>query len=1012
MRILRLFILLQVCSGIAFSQNQQAGQNESADYYYQLADKLNKVNRYDSAMMHILKSIALYRAEFGEQNEQTAKAYMLYGNVLSRIGQVDSARKTLHKSLQIREQVLPAGSPQIGENLMELGQAYLLMGKPAETSQYYQKALSILEAAYNPEDLEMARPYLLNGAFHRTIGDFESSFTFFNKVAKIQESKLPQPSPALAKTYALIGHNYRLTDQLNTALEYHQKALSINQQVFELQSNPVIATDYGALAEVYRQLEQYNLALEYAEKSISVYRKIFGQLHPLMIDVLGTKANVLIGMDLFEEALKSYLEVEQLLNAVFGPNSQYIGLIHNNIGSALRGMQQYDSALHYYNSSLQINEKIHGANSYYVIEGNINIGDVYSRKGDHEEALNFYLLANSLAQPQASLRSLRARIKGEIAQEHFLTGNLSEAGKYIQQSFAENIPSFNDTGDFSQNPEIGLFLNQETLLYSLQLKGKILDEMFSNEGGIEKLETNHQLYLQAEAMQQFYQRSLYKKSDLNTINHKFYLLYEKAIENAMKLYRETGEASSLNDAFEFNEKRSASILRNDLLDLAAKKVTNIPDAILSKERKLKQDIARYQQVIETNYSNENDSKLQSELFDMNRQYEEFIADLENKFPSYHRLKYKDITANLSALQSSLESEQAMLTYSLGQDGSFLFVIESDEVNVLKIPDQEQIGVTIDNYYNALQNESLVEEFGPTSNQLYQYLIAPAKSMIADKKHLIITHPSLLSVPFESLLEKLPKQKEIGDDDFGALSYLGNRYSLSYHYSASLWYLNHQKKQMKTDQLNLLALAPFSEGAGKVLSSRSDNSPLPESKEEVNQLYEMFVQNGHEASVSFSTSATKDFLFQGAKNASVLHIATHSEADFSTLNLARIRLAECLEKPADDADCCLYPSSIYTMELNAALVVLSSCDSGAGKEWQSEGIMSLGRAFLNAGARQVVSSLWEADDTFSRMFMIKFYEGFLNDQNSIEAFSAAKRAMIRNPDWSHPKYWSNFILIGQ
>jgi CHAT domain-containing protein len=64
--------------------------------------------------------------------------------------------------------------------------------------------------------------------------------------------------------------------------------------------------------------------------------------------------------------------------------------------------------------------------------------------------------------------------------------------------------------------------------------------------------------------------------------------------------------------------------------------------------------------------------------------------------------------------------------------------------------------------------------------------------------------------------------------------------------------------------------------------------------------------------------------------------------------------------------------IYGLKLSADLVVLSACNSALGKDLGSEGIVGLPRAFLIAGARRVVASLWKVDDDATAVFMQAFY----------------------------------------
>ena len=67
------------------------------------------------------------------------------------------------------------------------------------------------------------------------------------------------------------------------------------------------------------------------------------------------------------------------------------------------------------------------------------------------------------------------------------------------------------------------------------------------------------------------------------------------------------------------------------------------------------------------------------------------------------------------------------------------------------------------------------------------------------------------------------------------------------------------------------------------------------------------------------------------------------------------------------------SASRRLRLNAELTTLSACDTGVGKLQGQEGVSNLVEAFLVAGSKSVVASLWSADDTFASALMDRFYQ---------------------------------------
>ena len=94
-----------------------------------------------------------------------------------------------------------------------------------------------------------------------------------------------------------------------------------------------------------------------------------------------------------------------------------------------------------------------------------------------------------------------------------------------------------------------------------------------------------------------------------------------------------------------------------------------------------------------------------------------------------------------------------------------------------------------------------------------------------------------------------------------------------------------------------------------------------------------------------------------------------------------------------------------------LVVLSACETGKGEVKNSEGVYGLRKAFSDAGAQNIIMSLWKVDDKVTQEFMTRFYEIWLNDKTSIrEAFN--KTQLEIKAKYPQPYYWGAFILVGE
>ena len=78
----------------------------------------------------------------------------------------------------------------------------------------------------------------------------------------------------------------------------------------------------------------------------------------------------------------------------------------------------------------------------------------------------------------------------------------------------------------------------------------------------------------------------------------------------------------------------------------------------------------------------------------------------------------------------------------------------------------------------------------------------------------------------------------------------------------------------------------------------------------------------------------------------------------------------------------------------------------------EGVSNLARAFLLAGARTVLSTLWSIDDSFSAALMKSFYTAIADGRSKSEALVSAQRTLLRRfPETAVPYYWAGYVIEG-
>jgi len=183
--------------------------------------------------------------------------------------------------------------------------------------------------------------------------------------------------------------------------------------------------------------------------------------------------------------------------------------------------------------------------------------------------------------------------------------------------------------------------------------------------------------------------------------------------------------------------------------------------------------------------------------------------------------------------------------------------------------------------------------------------------------------------------------------------------------------------------------------------------LPGSRQEVTSIAGTI--SGASQLLLGAAAAETTFKSQPLTNFELIHFAVHGTANTQFPDRAALVLSN---SPGSADDGFLQIREIRDLPLNAALVTLSACDSGDGKLLGEEAIASLERAFLLAGARSVLASIWTADDAYTVGLMKRFYEHLMSGMDNGAALMRAKLDLLDEfPDQALPACWAGFTLVG-
>ena len=155
-------------------------------------------------------------------------------------------------------------------------------------------------------------------------------------------------------------------------------------------------------------------------------------------------------------------------------------------------------------------------------------------------------------------------------------------------------------------------------------------------------------------------------------------------------------------------------------------------------------------------------------------------------------------------------------------------------------------------------------------------------------------------------------------------------------------------------------------------------------------------------------ATKDEVLKRLSSVALVHIAAHGKMETGEVILAPNTTRETPQP--QEKDYLLTMKDVMEAGLRARLVVLSCCHSARG-EVMAEGVVGIARAFLGAGARAVVVTLWAIADEGTLEFMSFFYDALAKGKKASEALNQAMKCLRESETFKEVKYWAPFVLIG-
>ena len=365
---------------------------------------------------------------------------------------------------------------------------------------------------------------------------------------------------------------------------------------------------------------------------------------------------------------------------------------------------------------------------------------------------------------------------------------------------------------------------------------------------------------------------------------------------------------------------------------------------------------------------------------------------------------------LQDTQRALSPEEIFLEFALADPDSYCIVVTRSSSRLQRLPGKIALEKNIAPLLNAIRSG---KDVTPEARSVSRDLLSEIPELTKFKRILVSPDGDLHQLPFELLTN-------------GSGRRLLETHVVSYAPSGSVLTILRNRRAESNPSRTALAISASPVAPAGLPSAGASSpggaiglvprgvydldptqlAPLPSANDEARAVGSLLgsatstVLLGESASeVALKAEPLQDF--------KVLHFAVHGI--LSTKSPTRSAL---LLRPGSAEDGLLQAWEILNFKLRAELVTLSACDTGTGVAHGQEGVSSLVRPFLAAGARSVVANLWTADDAFSLALMREFYRRLATGADVAQSLRDAKLRMLElfGPQ-AVPKLWSGVLAYG-
>jgi CHAT domain-containing protein len=888
---------------------------------------------------------------------------------------------------------------------------FILLWSAFSAAVYGSSALIYPNPQESPSNLNLdslAKVFNNTGIKYVREGDFLLASEYFLKSLRIRESTPDFPKERLARGYFNYANIKLDLVFVDSAFIYYNKAEEI---LLKLESpNPdLLGMVLFEKGNCFTYKQDYSNAIVYIKRGISVL---------LQDSIIGDAESIVLAYEKLSRAYKQQGSIDEALDAALKAHYYALNYYNSRISNTLSSLgllykikKDYKEALNYYlKSEERINDEVRFSRGH-IISVYSNLGTTYWELGENDLAEFYFKKGFSLSPSTQVFLPMEGSLY--INYGYFLRsrGEYLRAKEVFQKALVLNIKDGK-----SSDIEMLSFNDFYSLTHAAQCFEGLADvnlSLFYEKGEKKYIQESLNFYSKALEIIDNITSEIQTEIDKIAVGENYHIIYLKAIQTSLLL--DTLRTEGLDYAVNISSKAKASALNLALAKERGLEFSGVPGQLINREQELRQVIGSLNEVY---YEEKQKGKpsiikleyLESRLFEVQKEYREFISSLESDYPGYYALKYDNTSVTIQKIQKRLSPTQVLIDYVLTHNALISFAISKNSFEWKSQSIDRTFYDSLDVFLKQVNPSSIVslnhqnfEDFVRSSYFLYRYLVKPYESILEGKELIVVPHLQLASIPFAALITDLPMKR----NGYYALPYLARKVPISYFPSTKTFATSNKSRPLF--RVKSISIAPDYKviAANGIISSYRQNlGELPGAEQEVHSVSKIL-----RGDMLIGNQASEAIFKKLAPKYDILHLAMHTQLDEKNPLYSKLVFAEPVDTLEDGF---LNMYEVYGLKLNTKLSIISACRSGDGGLVKGEGLLSLARGFQYAGCPSMVAAQWRVDDYSGSDIMISFSQQLMKGLPKSKALQKAQLHYIDNSDplRSHPYFWASYQIIGE